>query len=111
LESALATFQNLEARPWANRARRELQATTQVKHRSDGHHLDASLTPQEHQIATLASHGLTNQQIAAQLLISPRTVAAHLQRAYRKLAVSSRGGLHQALTSRTLYSLPKADHD
>ena len=101
LQLALDTFVDLGARPWAERAGQELEATSPVKLRTDWHHLDTPLTPQEHQVASLASRGLTNQQIGDQLLISPRTVGAHLQSIYRKLDVAGRGGLHNALTTRT----------
>jgi len=111
LQLALDTFVDLGARPWAERAGQELEATSRVKLRTDWHHLDTPLTPQEHQVAGLASRGLTNQQIGDQLLISPRTVGAHLQSIYRKLDVASRGGLHQALTTRTASPLVPAHHD
>jgi DNA-binding CsgD family transcriptional regulator len=34
--------------------------------------------------------GLSNRDIAAQLILSPRTVAYHLYKAYPKLGISSR---------------------
>ncbi len=40
------------------------------------------LTPQERQVARLAASGLTNGDIAAQLLLSPKTIAAHLTTVY-----------------------------
>jgi len=35
--------------------------------------------------------GLSNPEVAAELILSPRTVHAHLRSAYRKLDVHSRG--------------------
>src|SRR4051794_749566 len=53
------------------------------------------LTAQEHRVAVLASLGRTNKDIAHELLISPRTVGAHLNHVFIKLDVSSRAGLHR----------------
>jgi DNA-binding CsgD family transcriptional regulator len=57
----------------------------------------ASLTPREREVAMLAARGLTSQQIAGQLVISPRTVEHHLQHAYEKLGVTRRAQLAEAL--------------
>ncbi|NMH81041.1 helix-turn-helix transcriptional regulator [Pseudonocardia xinjiangensis] len=49
-----------------------------------------SLTDKERQVADLALQGLTNQQIAGRLFLSPHTVAFHLRQVFRKLEVHSR---------------------
>jgi DNA-binding NarL/FixJ family response regulator len=51
------------------------------------------LTPREAQIATLAGRGLTNQQIADQLVLSVRTVETYIYRAMQKRGVSNRRDL------------------
>jgi DNA-binding NarL/FixJ family response regulator len=81
---------------FADRARRELQATGEkVRKRRDDSRDE--LTPQEEQIARLARDGLTNPEIGAELYLSPRTVEWHLRKVFAKLAITSRKGLHDAL--------------
>ncbi|MFC7310226.1 LuxR C-terminal-related transcriptional regulator [Streptomyces monticola] len=50
----------------------------------------ASLTPREIQIARHAGRGLTNQQIANTLELSPHTVSFHLRNVFRKLSITTR---------------------
>lgn len=45
----------------------------------------------------LAGQGLTNQQIAQTLFISPRTVGYHLYKAYPKLNIRSRSQIRDVL--------------
>jgi DNA-binding NarL/FixJ family response regulator len=48
-------------------------------------------------VANLVAEGLTNTQIAAELVVSRRTVDTQVLAAYRKLGVSSRVGLTRIL--------------
>jgi DNA-binding CsgD family transcriptional regulator len=50
----------------------------------------SALTPAETQIAELVARGYTNPQIAKELLISRRTVQAHLAHIFTKLGLRSR---------------------
>jgi DNA-binding NarL/FixJ family response regulator len=49
-----------------------------------------SLTPRETEVLALLAEGLSNPQIAERLVVSRRTVDAHLQHVYDKLGVHSR---------------------
>ena len=57
---------------------------------SDTPDLIEPLTPRETEILTLIKDGLTNQEIAARLVISLRTVKWHTSNIYGKLGVSNR---------------------
>jgi DNA-binding CsgD family transcriptional regulator len=72
-------------------AEREVEATRQTRRPDD-------LTARELEVLRLVARGLTNQQVAAELVLSERTVHAHLRSMYRKLAISSR-------TAATRYAL------
>ncbi|MFI0152277.1 response regulator transcription factor [Streptomyces lydicus] len=50
----------------------------------------AAVTRRESAVLALLARGLTNQQIARRLAISPRTVDKHLEHAYAKLRVGGR---------------------
>jgi DNA-binding NarL/FixJ family response regulator len=53
----------------------------------------APLTPREEEVAVLVSRGLTNRQIASELFISEHTVATHITKILKRLALSSRSRL------------------
>jgi DNA-binding CsgD family transcriptional regulator len=84
------------ATPLAKQARDELLAAGARPRRALRHGADA-LTASERRVATMASDGLSNPEIAQALFITTRTVEAHLGRAYRKLTITSRRDLAQAL--------------
>ncbi|WP_328406994.1 helix-turn-helix transcriptional regulator [Nocardia sp. NBC_00403] len=92
LRGAMSIFERLYAWPWAERARTELRAAGEAIVPT-GCDLAALLTPQELQVVRLAAAGATNKEIGARLLLSPKTVAHHLYRAFPKLGVTSRNGL------------------
>jgi DNA-binding CsgD family transcriptional regulator len=58
-----------------------------------------SLTPSERRIVELAAAGESNRRIAQMLFVTPKTVEYHLRNSYRKLDVSGRRDLAQALES------------
>jgi DNA-binding CsgD family transcriptional regulator len=59
----------------------------------------AALTPREEQVARSFAQGLTYKEIALELGMSPSTARRHLESIYRKLGVSSKLELVQALGS------------
>lgn len=61
----------------------------------DGNATDpfASLTPRQHEVAKLASAGLTTRAIAERLGVGNETVRSHIKSIYRKLGVETRAEL------------------
>jgi len=96
LSAALDEFRRLGAASWADRAAAELRAAGLVTQEAGryGHQL---LTPQELEIARLATAGLSNKQIADRLFLSRRTVGSHLYRMFPKLGITSRAALGKVL--------------
>jgi len=96
LRPAHKMFSGFGMEAFAERARGELRATgAQALKRTAG--TPDVLTAQETLIARLASPGASNPQIAAQLFISPATVAYHLSKVFAKLGISSRSQLARTL--------------
>ena len=52
-----------------------------------------ALTPREREMVALVATGLSNQEIAEQMVVSPYTVRAHVQRAMTKLHARDRAQL------------------
>ncbi len=97
LRVAHTMLADMGAEAFAERARRELQATGETVRKRTVDTLD-ELTPQEAQVARLAADGQTNPEIGAQLFLSPRTVEWHLGKVFGKLGISSRRELRSALS-------------
>jgi DNA-binding CsgD family transcriptional regulator len=92
LRAALVTFEDLAAEPLAGRARAELRASGETA-RKRNPSTQVALTHMEAQVARLVAQGMSNKDVAAQLWISPRTVAFHLRGVFAKHGISSRGEL------------------
>ncbi|HEX4258826.1 MAG TPA: LuxR C-terminal-related transcriptional regulator, partial [Streptosporangiaceae bacterium] len=96
LRAAHDRFDRFGATAFAERARRELQATGETVRKRAVDTRDV-LTVQEAQVARLAAEGHTNPEIGARLFISPRTAEYHLHKVFSKLGISSRRQLRQTL--------------
>ncbi|HEY1664938.1 MAG TPA: helix-turn-helix transcriptional regulator [Trebonia sp.] len=57
-------------------------------------------------VVLLASHGLTNRELADRVFLSPRTVSSHLYRSFPKLGVADRHQLSDVIAGS---SLPSGD--
>jgi len=98
LRDALDAAHHIGAPLLAERAETELRATGARPRRVVLTGLD-SLTASERRIAELASHDLTNREIAQSLFITARTVEGHLTSVFRKLQLDSRNELSSALAA------------
>jgi DNA-binding CsgD family transcriptional regulator len=96
LADALATAEACGAEPLAEAARTELQATG-ARRRSGGSYDPDALTVAERRVCEMAADGMRNREIAQALFVTRGTVESQLHAAYRKLAISSRGQLGEAL--------------
>jgi DNA-binding CsgD family transcriptional regulator len=93
LAAAQALFEHLGADSWAARAVAELGRIS-GRARSDG-----GLTPTEERVAALVAEGLTNQEVAARLFMTVRTVETNLTRIYQKLEIRSRTELARRMAT------------
>lgn len=99
LRTAHDLFTAIGMEAFAERARRELEATGEKVRKRTAETRD-ELTPQQRQIARLARNGLSNPEIGAQLFLSARTVEWHLHKVFAKLDIRSRKELANALPER-----------
>jgi len=100
LNAAASAFEEMGIPRWAERARDEagrvgLQPTA------------STLTETERRVAELVASGRSNQETAAELFMSVKTVEANLTRIYRKLSVRSRTELANRMNN--LDSAPRRD--
>ena len=96
LREGLELAERCGAQALAARARREVNAAGARPRRTAMHGQEA-LTTRERQVATLAAEGLSNREIAEQLVVTVKTVEWHLKNSYQKLGVTSRTQLPDQL--------------
>ncbi|MFJ2931448.1 AAA family ATPase [Streptomyces sp. NPDC087219] len=92
LDTALALYARAGAERDVARVRRRLRAAG-VRRRPSMAGLSGAwpeLTAAEIRVVRLVAQGLTNQQVAEHLSLSPHTVGSHLRRAFTKLDITSR---------------------
>ncbi|MEU3744674.1 MULTISPECIES: helix-turn-helix transcriptional regulator [Streptomyces] len=101
-DTALALYARAGAERDAERVRRRLRAAG-VRRRPSAAGLSAAwpeLTAAEIRVVRLVARGLTNQQVAEHLSVSPHTVSSHLRRAFTKLDITSRAELARLVRHR-----------
>ncbi|MCX5230291.1 helix-turn-helix transcriptional regulator [Streptomyces sp. NBC_00233] len=101
-ETALALYARSGAVRDVARVRRRLRAAGVRRRPSAAGLSDAwpELTAAELRVVRPVARGLTNQQVAEHLSLSPHTVSSHLRRAFTKLDVTSRAGLTRLVKHR-----------
>ncbi|MGW3410743.1 LuxR C-terminal-related transcriptional regulator [Streptomyces sp. NPDC000888] len=91
LHSALEAFEHFGAPRGAAQARAELRVLGEPASPARGaDDLAARLTAQQLMVARMAAEGATNREIAARLLLSPRTIDHHLRGVFARLGIRSR---------------------
>jgi DNA-binding CsgD family transcriptional regulator len=95
LGRAAAILDELGSGGWSQQASEELERVAARRPSSAG-----ELTPSEGRTAELAARGLSNKEIARELVVTVHTVEVHLSRAYAKLGIRSRSQLAARLSER-----------
>ncbi|MEU6754393.1 helix-turn-helix transcriptional regulator, partial [Spirillospora sp. NPDC046719] len=103
LRTALRIFERYGAVPWTGQARAELRAAGDAGPAPDPEAAAprtaagpgeppalTGLTAQQAHIARMVAEGATNREIAARLLLSPRTIDHHLRNVFTRLGIRSR---------------------
>jgi DNA-binding CsgD family transcriptional regulator len=96
LQEGLDLARRCGAGALAERARTELRAAGGPSSEPEGTGVE-QLTVSERRVARLAAEGRSNPEIAQALFVTRKTVETHLGRAYRKLGITGRAELVDAL--------------
>ena len=94
LVRAAEIFDQLGCEGWGARARSELGRVGARRPQAAG-----GLTAAEARVVALAARGMSNKEIARELVVTVHTVEVHLSHAYAKLGVRSRSQLAAALAA------------
>jgi DNA-binding CsgD family transcriptional regulator len=96
LDEALGIFDSAGSARWADQARTEIDSIG-LRPAASGD----ELTPAETRVAELVAKGLSNKEVAAALVVTPKTIEAHLGRIYRKLEIRRRSELSARMAKDT----------
>jgi DNA-binding NarL/FixJ family response regulator len=100
LIDAESTFDRYGALRRCSEAARELRRLGHRVLRPAADAADGPLTVREREIAELITAGRTNREVAEQLVLSTRTIEAHVRNIYGKLGVRSRVELARVIADR-----------
>jgi DNA-binding CsgD family transcriptional regulator len=89
LREAFDIFDRLDASGWMSQVAIELRATNEHPKRNDPSQRDV-LTAQELQVARRLAAGLSYKEVAAELIMTAKTVDYHIQKVYKKLGCKKR---------------------
>ncbi|MEU8530033.1 LuxR C-terminal-related transcriptional regulator, partial [Streptomyces sp. NPDC048629] len=106
LQTAAGVFERAGATPWLALAAETPSARTPAEPAPAGEVALAALTEAEQRLALLVGQGASNQEAAAKLFLSVKTVEARLTRIYQKLDVRSRAQLATALGAARGHAAP-----
>ncbi len=76
----------------------------------EGGHVSSTLSQREREVILLAVDGLTTEEMARSLQVSPSTIKAHLLKIYRKLGIRKRVQLVRFVDSPALGVAPFHEH-
>jgi DNA-binding CsgD family transcriptional regulator len=99
LNKAHGRFSALRAAPFLRRCEDDLAASGLTASQNDPGRL-LTLTERELSVAYVIASGRTNQEAAAELYVSQKTIEYHLSHIYAKLGITSRRLLAEALRTR-----------
>ncbi len=105
---ALAAFKRLGAQKEAERARRLLAGIRSASGISEPGVGETGLTQREIEVLHLLAIGLSNQEIALELVVSTRTVERHISNIYQKLGLTGRSA--RAAAAAHVFSAGPARH-
>ncbi|HEY4375768.1 MAG TPA: AAA family ATPase [Acidimicrobiales bacterium] len=90
LRAARSLLEPLGAAPFVDRLDQDLDGAGLSAGQRGGRRSPLDLTPREQDVATLATTGRSNKEIAAELYVSVKAVEYHLRNVFGKLGIDSR---------------------